>query len=89
MNGIDRLVQFFLSTLTLTFIFAFPFFVGLCIFSLTIVPMTYIYSLLTGRSYNSTIDSSGFLYKMNIIGQWSYFILACYLLFFIVIKSIF
>jgi hypothetical protein len=56
----------FLSLLLGTLVFG-----SLVLISILIVPLTFIYSLIVGQSYNFTIDQSNILYKLNIFGQWS------------------
>jgi hypothetical protein len=49
-------------------------FLALAIFSVLIVPLTWIYSFVMGQSYSYTIDQSDILYKLNKFGQWSFVI---------------
>jgi hypothetical protein len=52
-------------------------FIGLYVISLIVVPLTWAYAAATGRSYHFVIDQSQFLYIVNRIGQWSWFLTAC------------
>ena len=45
--------------------------VALAVVSMLIVPLTWLYAKLVGRSYNFIIDQSDMLYKLNKFGQWS------------------
>ena len=76
MNGINRLLNAagFVGSLFLALLlFAFP---GFLVLILLIVPITWLWAKLTDQSYNSLIDSSGMLYKLNKFGQiaWIFFI---------------
>lgn len=66
--------------LLIAIVLAMKAFIAVAIVSMFIVPLTYLYSLLIGRSYNFVIDQSNILYKMNILGQWSLVICISFLL---------
>ena len=66
--------------LLIVLVFVFQAFIAFAIVSMFIVPLTYLYSLVIGRSYNFVIDQSNILYKMNKLGQWSIVICWSYLL---------
>lgn len=77
MNGINRLLNLagFLGSLLLTLLlFAFP---GFLVLILLIVPITWLWAKISDQSYNSLIDSSGMLYKLNKIGQWAWILFIC------------
>ena len=89
MLTIERLARLLGILALLLLIFAFQAFIGLIVISALIVPMTYLYSLISGRSYNSVIDSSNMLYKLNIFGQWSLVIMLCLLVAYLVVMKTF
>lgn len=83
------LLRMFGVLLILALILAFNVFLALCILSLLIVPATWAYSKMLGRSYNSIIDSSDMLYKLNKFGQWSLVIFGTiFLIYFIIFNNI-
>lgn len=45
--------------------------IGIAVLSAMVVPLTYLYCLLSGKSYNSFIDTSQIIYTLNKIGQWT------------------
>lgn len=80
-----RLFGFFLF---IFLIFAFNILVSLSILSMLIVPATWVYSKMIGRSYNSVIDSSNMLYKLNKFGQWALVIFgSLFFIYFIILNS--
>lgn len=54
--------------------------------AMAIVPFTYIYCKISGRSYNSVLDSSEFLYKANRWGQGAFIVLGALIIFYVLIK---
>ena len=54
--------------------------VGLIVVIMASVPLTFLYAKLTHRSYSFTIDQSSFLYRINQIGKFLWFIFLCYLI---------
>lgn len=85
MNGINRLLNLagLLGTLFLILaIIAFP---GFLVVILMIVPFTWLWAKLTDRSYNSLIDSSGMLYKLNKFGQFAWLFFLCILITFFIL----
>jgi hypothetical protein len=71
MQTAERIFKLLGVMLVVLLFFAIKIFIGLAIISISIVPLTFVYCLVTGRSYSSTIDSSNMLYKLNKMGQWS------------------
>ena len=67
----EKLLRLLGVILIILAIFAIQAFIAFVILSMLIVPITWIYSKFVGRSYNSVIDSSNMLYKLNIVGQWA------------------
>lgn len=85
MNGINNFLNaagFIGSLLLALALFAFP---GFLIVVLMIVPITWLWAKLTDQSYNSLIDSSGMLYKLNKLGQWAWFFFICALFTFLIL----
>ena len=78
---IDRLLRMIGTLGILALILALPILVGLVILSLIVTPLTLVYSFATERSYNSVIDSSYTLYRLNKIGQYGYFCIICLFVF--------
>lgn len=71
MLTLERLLRFLGILLAIIAIFAIQVFIAFAILSMLIVPITWVYSKVVGESYNSIIDRSNMLYKLNIFGQWS------------------
>jgi hypothetical protein len=46
-------------------------FVAVAVLSAAIVPLTWIWGLLTGQSYDRVCDNSEVVYKLNQIGKWT------------------
>ena len=86
MQYLNSLLKLIVFLMLIAFIFAIKIFIGLAILSILIVPLTFIYSLTSGRSYNSIIDSSNILYKLNKFGQWSMIVSLAILLFYFIFK---
>lgn len=86
MQYLNSLLKLIVFLMLIAFIFAIKIFIGLAILSILIVPLTFIYSLTSGRSYNSIIDSSNILYKLNKFGQWSMIVSSAILLFYFIFK---
>ncbi len=60
------------------------FFIALAILSASIVPLTWIWGLLTGQSYDRVCDNSEIVYKLNQLGKWTIVIgLSLFLVYFI------
>ena len=66
-----RLGLFLLFIILLLLVVFINIFVALAVVSMLIVPLTWLYAKLVGRSYNFIIDQSDMLYKLNKFGQWS------------------
>jgi hypothetical protein len=59
---------------------------SVAIASMLVVPGTYLYSLISGNSYNFICDQSEILYKLNKIGQYVIVISAILLFSLLIIK---
>ena len=46
-------------------------FLSLAILSASIVPLTWIWGLITGQSYDRVCDNSEIIYKLNQFGKWT------------------
>jgi hypothetical protein len=83
-----NLIRLFGFLFFIFLIFAFNVLVSLVILSMLIVPATWVYSKMIGRSYNSVIDSSNMLYKLNKFGQWALVIFgSIYFMYLIILNS--
>lgn len=67
----DKFLKLFGTIMLLMLFLAINVFIAMSILSVLIVPITFLYSKFIGRSYNSVIDSSNMLYKLNKFGQWT------------------
>lgn len=75
------LLFLFVFLLLMLFVVAFNIFIIVSLLSMAIVPLTWIYSKVVGRSYNFVMDQSEIIYKLNKFGQWSLMIGGAVLLF--------
>lgn len=75
MQTLERLTRLLGIIIFILIIFAIKIFIGLIIMSIIIVPITYLYCRLTGRSYHSVMDSSELLYRANKWGQGAIIVL--------------
>ena len=46
-------------------------FIAVAIMSAAIVPITWIFGLFTGQSYDRVCDNSEIVYKLNQVGKWT------------------
>lgn len=60
----------------LTLIFGLTLFLSIAALSAVIVPLTFIFGLCTGQSYDRVCDNSEIVYKLNQLGKWSLVALA-------------
>jgi nitrogen fixation protein FixH len=86
MQTLEKLLKFIGILIILMLFFAVKIFIGLAILSLAIVPLTGLYCLIAGRSYNSVIDSNEVVYMLNKMGQYSYLGLAGLIIFYLFFK---
>jgi len=82
---LERLLRLFGFLIALFAIIGIQIFIGVAILSALVVPFTYLYARLVGQSYNSLIDSSGMLYKLNKLGQWTIICLAGIAIFYLML----
>lgn len=45
--------------------------VALCVLGALIVPLTYVWGLMTNQSYDRVCDNSEIVYKLNQLGKWT------------------
>lgn len=45
--------------------------VALCVVGALIVPLTYVWGLMTNQSYDRVCDNSEIVYKLNQVGKWT------------------
>jgi hypothetical protein len=68
-----------LSLLSLIFIaiilLASGLFITIALIGASIVPLTWLYGIITGQSYERVCDNSEILYQLNRIGKWTIIIL--------------
>lgn len=86
MQTAERIFKLIGVMLVILVFFAIKIFIGLAIISISVVPATYLYCVISGKSYSSTIDSSNILYKLNIMGQWSIISAFAILIFYLIFK---
>lgn len=65
----------------LTLFFAIKIFVGLILIAFAVCPLTFIYGLITDQSYNSLLDRSETLYKLNKLAYIAFAIIVALLAF--------
>lgn len=46
-------------------------FVSVALIAAAIVPLTWVYGLITGQTYDRVCDNSQILYRLNQIGKWT------------------
>lgn len=74
----NRLINLLFWIFIISIFILSPFFIGLVIVSMSIVPLTWLYAKITGKNYYYVIDQSNMLYKLNKFGQWMLLIGFCY-----------
>lgn len=60
----------------LAIVFGIAIFLSIAALSAAIVPLTFIFGLCTGQSYDRVCDNSEIVYKLNQLGKWSLVALA-------------
>ena len=88
MYTLERIFKLLGILIILLAIFASQVFIGIAILSMLIVPSTLLYCKIVGRSYNSTIDRSNILYKLNKLGQYALLSAVGLLIFYFFIRVI-
>ena len=60
-----------LLVLLVLFLISSGLFLSVAIFSAAVVPLTWMWGLITGQSYDRVCDNSEVIYKLNQIGKWT------------------
>lgn len=60
-------------------------FVTIALIGASVVPLTWIWGLLTGQSYERVCDNSEIVYRLNQIGKWTLLVLIALLILKVVI----
>jgi len=63
-------------------------FIALSILSACVVPLTWIWGLITDQSYDRVCDNSQFIWQLNQIGKWTIAILLGFLILFLLTCAI-
>ncbi len=73
---LQNLTDIFGKFLTFTMVVIFPLLILTMLICMMIVPITFIFALVTGQSYWSVCDESDFIYKVNSLGRnlWIVFV---------------
>jgi hypothetical protein len=61
-------------------------FLSIAILSAGIVPLTWIWGLISGQSYDRVCDNSEVLYRLNQIGKWTIVIGCSFLLVYLLVR---
>lgn len=91
-NNIPNLNQAlsFLIVLVLLLVVVFSgVFLSVAIAAAAIVPLTWIWGLLTGQSYDRVCDNSEIIYRLNQLGKWTIVIGLAILFVYFLYKNIF
>jgi len=62
-------------------IISIPILIGLVLISISIVPLTWLYAQITGKSYSFVCDQSELLYRLNKFGKIVLFCGLCFIVF--------
>lgn len=68
---LGRTISIILIILLVLFLISSGLFLSLAIFSAAVVPLTWIWGLISGQSYDRVCDNSEIIYKLNQIGKWT------------------
>ena len=71
MNTLKNYMSFFLLLLILLVIFGGVILIAVSLVAALIVPLTYVWGLITDQSYDRVCDNSEIIYRLNQIGKWS------------------
>ena len=86
---IKSLIGVISGILVFSFILGALFFFVFGTIAASIVPLTWIFGLVTNQSYNRVCDNSEILFKINQVGKWTLIIYLSLLLIYIFFKLIF
>ena len=68
---LGKTVSIILLVLLILFLISSGLFLSVAIFSAAVVPLTWMWGLITGQSYDRVCDNSEIIYRLNKIGQWT------------------
>ena len=68
---LNRALSFLIVFILVMMVLFSGLFLSLAIASAAIVPLTWIWGLLTGQSYDRVCDNSEIVYKLNQLGKWT------------------
>jgi hypothetical protein len=66
-----KTISIILLILLVLFLISSGLFLSVAIFSAAVVPLTWMWGLITGQSYDRVCDNSEVIYKLNQIGKWT------------------
>lgn len=66
-----KTISIILLVLLVLFLISSGLFLSVAIFSAAVVPLTWMWGLITGQSYDRVCDNSEVIYKLNQIGKWT------------------
>ena len=66
-----KTISIILLILLVLFLISSGLFLSVAIFSAAVVPLTWMWGLITGQSYDRVCDNSEIIYRLNKIGQWT------------------
>jgi len=68
---LGKTVSIILIVLLVLFLISSGLFLSVAIFSAAVVPLTWVWGLITGQSYDRVCDNSEIIYRLNQIGKWT------------------
>jgi len=71
MDSIKNYIGILFLMLILALVFGGVVLLALAIVGALIVPLTYVWGLITGQSYDRVCDNSEIVYKLNQVGKWT------------------
>jgi len=71
MNNLSNTISSLIGFILILLILFSSFFVAIAIVAAMIVPLTWIWGLITDQSYDRVCDNSEFIYRLNQIGKWT------------------
>ena len=71
MNSIKNYIGILFLMLIMALAFGGVVLLTIAIVGALIVPLTYIWGLITGQSYERVCDNSEIVYKLNQVGKWT------------------
>jgi hypothetical protein len=71
MNNLSNTISSLIGFILILLILFSSFFLAIAIVAAMIVPLTWIWGLITDQSYDRVCDNSEFIYRLNQIGKWT------------------